>query len=303
MEASRAMAAAVDVLGAARGEFENLGLSGNEARVLLALLQAGTATAVDLSRRSHVPRTSLYPVMTSLCERGLAQSVVSIGPVVWTSPGWRAVLERLQESHEDELRQHRARIENLRETLSAALPDVPVTTSYAHVLNNVYDLIRLYARLLGEARTEVLVFNQGPYVGEFRPNPAVMEMLARGVPTRALFIAAEIDGTAGEGLRVLAQTYAAAGVLTGVVGSLPMSLAVFDRQQVLLSLEDPQVGIPGYPTPLHIDHAGFAAAQADLFHHYWESAVPLRGRPNAVYDIPFPDVPPKDGDNVLEAGE
>src|ERR671913_1006636 len=53
---------------------ENLGLTGYEIRVYLSLLNTGSMTAADISKKSNVPYSKIYEVLNSLEERGWIES-------------------------------------------------------------------------------------------------------------------------------------------------------------------------------------------------------------------------------------
>ncbi len=108
-----------------RRELQELGLRPYEARVLLALLQAGSANSAQLAELSGVPRTSTYQVMEALTDHGLAERVPTHGPAVWTCSGWEAVVDVLDAAEEERLRQHHARTRRLRSSLAEALPAKP----------------------------------------------------------------------------------------------------------------------------------------------------------------------------------
>ncbi len=55
---------------------EELGLKPNEARVYLALLEHGDATASDIARDLHLKRTTAYPLLTKLGERGFVSITI-----------------------------------------------------------------------------------------------------------------------------------------------------------------------------------------------------------------------------------
>lgn len=55
---------------------ENVGLSGNEARVYVALLELGSALAGAITRKSGVNRTNVYDALERLIEKGLASYVI-----------------------------------------------------------------------------------------------------------------------------------------------------------------------------------------------------------------------------------
>ena len=108
-----------------RRELQELGLRPYEARVLLALLRAGSANSAQLAELSGVPRTSTYQVMEALTEQGLAERVPTHGPAVWTCQGWEAVVDVLDAAEEERLRQHHARTSRLRQAMAEVLPAKP----------------------------------------------------------------------------------------------------------------------------------------------------------------------------------
>jgi len=108
-----------------RRELQDLGLRPYEARVLLALLRAGSANSAQLAELSGVPRTSTYQVMEALTEQGLAERVPTHGPAVWTCSGWEAVVDALDAAEEERLREHHARTLQLRQILAEVLPATP----------------------------------------------------------------------------------------------------------------------------------------------------------------------------------
>jgi sugar-specific transcriptional regulator TrmB len=54
---------------------EELGLSDKEAKVYLALLEVDNDSVVDLSKRTSINRTTIYPVLESLSKKGLVSEV------------------------------------------------------------------------------------------------------------------------------------------------------------------------------------------------------------------------------------
>ncbi|HSH60667.1 MAG TPA: helix-turn-helix domain-containing protein [Acidimicrobiales bacterium] len=257
-------------------EFQELGLSPYAARVLLALLRLGSANSADLARVSGVPRTSTYQVLEELNAKRLAARVPGDGPAVWTTPGSAEVLERLDAAEEDRLRQHRARTARLRAELAKTFPEGPTAAlPYVNLVHGTAQVKTLYERLLAQAQEEVLVFNRPPYTwSPGQPNPVVLETLARGVRTRVLYQAAQLEDSAGEAFRQEMDAYHDAGVQGRVVEDLPVKLAVFDRRESLLVIPDPVLPEVGFPTTLLVEHAGFASIQAAAFEHVWSQARP-----------------------------
>ena len=110
------------VLDSIRWELQELGMRPYAARLLLALLRAGSGSSAELAELSGVPRTSVYQVMEALTRQGLAEAVPTYGPAVWTCPGWEAVVDILDAAEEERVRQHHERTERLRRELADAIP-------------------------------------------------------------------------------------------------------------------------------------------------------------------------------------
>ncbi|HET7487135.1 MAG TPA: helix-turn-helix domain-containing protein [Acidimicrobiales bacterium] len=272
-----------------RRELEDLGLSPYEARVLLALLRLGSATSAELAQASGVPRTSAYQVLEELGRKRLVEQVPGGRAAVWACPGVDLVFDRLDAAQEERLREHRTVTARLRKELAQpAPPTAAVTPPFVHLMRGATEVRAVYDRLLAGARDEVLVFNRPPYsttdaetrltpddrTGQDEVNPIVLAALRRGVRFRVLYVASHWEAPDAEPFRAAMATYHRAGVEGRLVDELPLKLAVADRAAVLTALPDPVQEI-GYPTNLFIDHAGFAALQADGFDHRWTSARPM----------------------------
>lgn len=258
--------------------FQDLGLSPYESRVLLALLQRGSANSVELSKRSGVPRTAVYPVLQGLGMRGMADRVAGPGPAVWASPGRDQVMQRLKAAEEERLRQHRDRADGVRQLLDRTFPEEPpdVALPFVHILPGARQMKGTYEELLRSADSEVMMFTRAPYTWSFpNPNHAVLEMLERDVDVRVLYEAREWDDLSAEPFRAEMAVYHAAGVKARLVEHLALKLVIVDRSVALVNMLHP-VAVDGYPTTLHIEHPGFAGLAATAFDQLWDDAQPLR---------------------------
>ncbi len=256
-----------------RREFEELGLTPYESRVLLALLSLGSTNTLRLARASGVPRTSTYQVLEDLRIKRLAERLPGDGPALWASPSSDEVLDRLDAAHEERLRQHRLRSERVRQMLAEHIPESPVVAlPYVHLIFGMSDVKSNYERLLGEAEEEVLVFNRPPYSWKPENVNALVVRLAGRLATRVLYQAPQVEDPGADSFRRAMEAYHAAGVEGRVVDDLPIKLAVFDRRVALITLVDPAPIEVGFPTALLIEHAGLAALQADAFEHRWGTA-------------------------------
>lgn len=278
------------VLDQIRSAFETFGLNGHQARVLLAVLRLGSASPAQLARLAGVHRTSAYPVLQELRMRGLAQQVPG-ETTLWTSPGAEEVLNLLRSAHEEQLREVKTRIASTRELLATAIPDTRASAvPYLQIISTAAHARSLYDRLLAQAEQEVLVLNRPPYSaaternkndrsfaeasGRDEVNTAVLDALDRGVSIRVLYEAASWEDPDAESFRSSMGAYHRAGVQGRVVDQLPMKLVMADRRVTLFALADPMLREVGFPMNLLVEHAGYAAYQADAFEQRWASARP-----------------------------
>lgn len=257
-------------------ELEQLGLSSYEARVLLALLQLGSANTLQLSQVSGVMRTSVYPVLEGLAAKGLAQRMPGEGPAVWGSPGRQEVFSRLDARLEEEFEQQRKRSAGLREAVTKLLPEAGSTLlPYVHLIPGPGQAKRAFDHLLGQAEREVLMFTRPPYAASpGSPNPVVVAMLERGVCTRVLYQSAPEGDSQAEAVWREVDTYHRLGVKGRIVDRLPMKLLVVDQKVALLAMTGRDQGSGGYPTNVLVENEGCAAVQAAAFEHYWAQGQP-----------------------------
>ena len=267
-----------------RRTLEELGLSPYEARVLLALLRTGSSNSSQLARLSEVPRTSTYAVLESLSERGLVHRVPGDGPTVWSTPGSDEVLERLetakQAAQEEQLRQYRFRVAEARRLLAESIPENPsVSLPYVHFVRGAPQVKKAYEQLISDAETEVVMFNRPPYTWDpGAVNPAVIEMLGRGVRTRVLYHADRWEDPSAAGFRASHDAYHRAGVESRLVDDLPIKMAVADRKAALIGMRLPLDGVDlegSFPTNLLIEDPGMAQVLAHAFEQLWSQGRPL----------------------------
>jgi len=256
-------------------EFEALGLTPYQARVVVALQQAGSSSCVDLARLSGIPRTSVYQVLDELDSRGLASRLPGNGPALWGSIGRKAVLARLIDLEAERLDNLKNRAERVGEILDQLLPsDRSVSLPYVQVIHDPSRVGPLYQQLLGRTTKELLVFSRPPYTKVIgSPERAVVDA-ARRVDARALYQAAQAEDGDYQDWHHEMEAYHAAGVQGRVVDDLPIKLAIFDRCSTLLSLDDPVLPNVGFPMTLLIEHPGYSSVQANAFENLWESATP-----------------------------
>jgi hypothetical protein len=107
-----------------------------------------------------------------------------------------------------------------------------------------------------------------------KPNPAVMQMLARGVVARVLYQAGEVAAFEAEAFRAETEAYHRAGVQARVVEELPMKLVVVDAKVAMMTMTHPLRDDAAFPATLLIEHPGHARFAAAAFEQYWAEGQP-----------------------------
>lgn len=274
-------------------QLEDFELSAPAARVLVALLQAGTARASELARVAGVNRTSTYQVLEVLRAKRVAEELPGKF-ALWSSPGADEVLRRLVSGHEERLRRLQGTVGDIRAGLERLLPaEPPATLAPVELVANAARIRRTFARLTEEATTEILIMHLPPYAfATGRVNAEGMRALRRGVSCRALYQLADLRRSEAETFRREHETYMAAGLDARVLPELPTKMALFDREKALLTTRTPAFG--DYPTTIAIRDPGCVTALVYSFEHCWNGALPYRtddfpsapltGGPGAVLD-------------------
>ena len=259
-------------------DLEELGLNGSQARVLVALLQLGSANSSQIARLAQVPRTAVYPLLQELGAMRLAARIGSDGPAIWASPGRDEVLNRLDAAHEERSRQQRARSARVRATLEEIVPKVSAgSLPFVHVIPGPAQAREAYRQLLLGATSELLVLNRPPFSSPPGPvNPMVQDLLARGVPARVLFQLTKGEQTKLQ-RRKEVETYRQSGVDGRVVDRLPVKMVIADRRVVLVAIPDPNLPETRFPTSLLVENEDYAAIHVAAFESLWAGGAPLAG--------------------------
>lgn len=98
-------------------ELQEIGLQEKEAKVYIAMLELGRATAQDIAKKAEVNRATTYFVMENLMKKGLA-SAIDEGPRQYFLPEDPSQLEAIFEKQRIEFEARRERVASLVSELS-----------------------------------------------------------------------------------------------------------------------------------------------------------------------------------------
>jgi hypothetical protein len=202
-----------------RREFQELGLSPYEARLLLAMLQLGQANTLQLAYR-----------------------VPTEGPAVWACVSRDEILQRLDAAERERLRQHRARSERGHSLLDQHIPQQPpVVRPPLRLLHTTAEQYVAYRRLARQTQHEALLATPLPdgtqdNDGDGDQLDPVLADLAGRVETRVLYGADESDPAEDSAAVATLHACQQAGAYARTVADLPLQWAIFDRRAALVTL-------------------------------------------------------------------
>jgi hypothetical protein len=128
--------------------------------------------------------------------------------------------------------------------------------------------------LAGAARERVNSCVRRPLILSPEQNTAFMDVpLARGLCYRALYEESALDDPL---LRGWIDDLSGRGLVVRLIRELPLKMQAFDDEVVLVSMQDPMAGEPGF-TAVVIRNRGMVAMMNLAFEHLWESARAYAG--------------------------
>lgn len=252
-------------------ELEELGLQPAEAQVYLALIRNGSLAASAIANLTEIPRSSVYPTLNSLLDKGLIQGGAGYGSRFSAIPPDRA-LPTLVRHEREQLLHHESIVEGLSAHL-ASLAEGSVETApqdVIQVIRNPRAVADRFDRLQLEADKQIDSWIKAPFF--CRPsNPAQEKAQKRGVKVRSLYERAVLDDPA---VAPFLHKWVAAGEEARIYdGELPHKLAIFDKQVVLMPLIMPA----DQTRTVLIRHPQLAQSLSMFFEFLWRDAEPING--------------------------
>lgn len=251
-----------------RTRLEQLGLSTAEAGIYLALLKCGPLGASAIAAATDIPRTSVYPALSSLADKGLIEE--SAGHRGRFSPlPPQTALPALIARQEEALSQRRDLAQELAEKLEAAQgtnalgPD-----EFVQVLRDPRAGVDRFTRLELESEESMDIFTKPPFFNRNENTPQLKAM-NRGVRVRSIYEKAAVEDPA---VKPHLHKWLSGGEEGRIFdGVLPHKMAIFDRKVVLM----PMI-MPGDQTRiLIVRNEALAESFSMAFEHAWEKSQPL----------------------------
>ncbi len=236
---------------------EAYGLDQKEAKVYLAGLELGATSVLELSRRTNLPRTTLYPILEKLALRGVFREGKEKSTTVYMAESPKQLIEKMHE-REERLEETLPALELLQETSHGG----PGVTFY----EGTEGFKRLWKAVLDSGISEYRLLTSGvglrDYVKEpYLINRVVEERKKRGIRSRQLIrdgrVAREIISKDHEELResrILPQNV-----------ELPATVIIFGDQVAFITTRKEN-------TMIILASGDVATTYKTLFDLVWEKA-------------------------------
>ena len=243
---------------------ENLGLTGYEIRVYLSLLDTGSMTAADISKKSGVPYSKIYEVLNSLEEKGWLESGQLPGRKSFSPSLPQQPLGIMRTRHENNFRESQSTIVN--ELMPMYTKSGIKERPEIWVARGVYNIIAKVNEIIQNVQQELLVALPFVAVDIAKPlQPELRTLHDRGDVKINILASAKINPDTVKTLSRVAEVRLNDGLFGGGI--------IGDAKHVVILLGE-GTGENGSFEPIAIwaDHAGLAGFAKGYFQYLWEDA-------------------------------
>ncbi|HKR57585.1 MAG TPA: helix-turn-helix domain-containing protein [Candidatus Nitrosopolaris sp.] len=242
---------------------ESLGLTGYEIKAYLSLVETGSASASDISKKSGVPYSKIYEVLNSLEDKGWTESDRS-RPQKFFPRSPQTGLEAMKMRIENDIKDNESLI--LRELMPVYEKRGIREKPEIWVVRGIYNIAAKVSEIIQTCQQELLIAI--PKVAEdiARPVQPMLRMLhERGVKIAVLVS----EQTSVETVRAISRI-ADVRLKTNLFGGG----VIGDSRQVMILLGEGRVNNGSFePIAIWAEHAGLARFAKDYFHYLWADAT------------------------------
>ena len=245
-----------------RKAMEGLGLTGYEIKVYLCLLETGSMTASDISKKSGVPYSKIYEVLNSLEEKGWLESDSS-RPQKFFPKSPLTALEAMRMRIESSIR-------DSRNTIMSELMPIYEKSGVRErpeiwVVMGVYNIAAKIGEIIQTCQHELLIALPQIAEGIARPiQPTLRSLQERGVKINVLASEEANPDTIRAISRVANVRLKNNMFGGGVIG---------DSKHVMILISEGRSESGSFePTAIWAEHIGLARFAKDYFHYLWADA-------------------------------
>jgi sugar-specific transcriptional regulator TrmB len=253
-------------------ELMQLGLTGTEAQVYLALVQNGAMGASAIAAATGLARTAVYPTLGALVDKGFADAGEGYGSRFSPVPAEQVLPHLLAADKAALFDRERLTAEVIERISSLEEHAETGPDELIQVLRSPRAIGERFERLQLEAERSIDCFIKGLPLGD-PSNPTQEKAQRRGVHYRGLYESVLLDEPATKA-RVLEWTTMGEEVRV-YHGELPHKLVIVDSKVVLMPLVRSGESIK----TVVIRHPELAQTLSLAFQYLWDRAEPLAQQP------------------------
>ena len=247
-------------------KLQGFGLTQYQARVYLALLDLGTATASQIPAVSRVPRTRIYATMQQLHAKGLVQ-ILPEKPVRYKAVPFSRYLKALASEYRQKAVQLASNAESLAREFSVSFTEVPMRAGRFEAIygrRNVRDkLVEMYEG----AETEIIG------IGSMHSPARILRGLGQQIEEKAAVgLAIKFAFFTNPENEPEVAALSQHSEIRHIDFFTPVCRHGVDGQQFLMShpIPDDDSGFRGEDIAIWTDDAAIAAAMAQMAERIWE---------------------------------
>ena len=259
---------------------QELGLSGREAEIYLALLTKKEMTAPEVAKITSVTRTKSYEILQNLIKKRVCNEKYKNGTKVFSSIEPTIAIQNMLSVYENELNKKKKIAELFKEDLielHKLKEEKEDPLDYIEVLTDVGQIRKKWLNIQKNTIRELLYFTKPPYTSSNIIDNVAAEakLINNNVNCKSIYeygITATIEEK--KNLVRVVEEYNKIGEESRIIKELPMKLAISDETITMLALND-RISLKSSITTIIVDHPNFAKAQKEVFEAYWMKGVPV----------------------------
>ncbi len=258
-----------------RAELRDLGLNDREARVYLAMLSNGQASASQLAVSTRIPQNKIYTPLEGLLEAGLCQRIRSGRQSLYSAVDPAVALAGPLGDLANRLDKAQSFSKDLGEVFANKRPSLS-SLGDVEVLSNRDAIRQRYLQLLDNTNHEIAGFARGPYAFESREDLATQfdmgQQLKERCTARWVYeLKAERDPLLVEFLR----DYECKGDVR-VCDHLPLKIVIFDGETIIFTDDNPDdVSDLEQMRVAIMRHPAVVSAFMSLFEFFWQESLAI----------------------------
>ncbi|MEO0127560.1 MAG: helix-turn-helix domain-containing protein [candidate division WOR-3 bacterium] len=251
-----------------------LGITETEARIYTALLEKPELTAQEIYFLTGVPRTKVYEIGQRMVQKGMCIEKLVGNRRIFQAIGPKRAFRNLLKHYENDLLAKKKLSEELIESIHQEYEKTIQQSDLSEFIEIIKGPPSIHSRfieLLENVKKEVIGFVRGPFVHQKNPEflkeqrDLEFRIIRKGIIVKALY---EIPKqTDLQWLYSHLKRCIDAGEKARVIERLPVKMFIFDRNYVLMALDNRHSISP--LTMIGIEHPALAQAGIILFDTLW----------------------------------